>query len=110
MPGSDVFTGTLELLILRALSGGAMHGYAINRWIRERSGDVLRIEEGALYPALHRLEKKKLVAAKWGSSELGRQAKFYRLTVRGRRVLGLEQARWREYARGVESVLGHQES
>jgi transcriptional regulator len=110
MPGSDVYTGTLELLILRAVSAGAMHGYGIGRWIRENSGELLRIEEGALYPALHRLEKKKLLSARWGESELGRQAKFYRLTARGRNALAAESARWREYARAVESVLGVQEA
>ena len=106
MAGSDVYTGTLELLILRALRTGAQHGYAIGRWLRETSGEALRVEEGALYPALHRLERKGWVAARWGASELGRQAKFYRLTVRGRKALLAEQARWRAHARAVESVLG----
>jgi transcriptional regulator len=110
MPGSDVYTGTLDLLILRALRSGARHGYAIGRWIRECSGETLRIEEGALYPALHRLEKKKLLAARWGETELGRQAKFYRLTPRGRRSLEAELTRWREYARAVESVIRGQEA
>jgi len=110
MPGSDVYTGTLNLLILRALRPGALHGYAIGRWIRESSGESLRIEEGALYPALHRLEKKKLLASRWGATELGRQAKFYRLTPRGRSALEAESARWREYARAVESVLRNQEA
>jgi transcriptional regulator len=106
MPGSDVYTGTLDLLILRALTAGPLHGYAIGRWLRDTSGAALKVEEGALYPALHRLEKKRLVAARWGETELNRQAKFYRLTARGRKALQVEEARWRAYARAVESVLG----
>jgi transcriptional regulator len=109
MAGSDVFTGTLDLLILRTLRQGAMHGYGIGRWIREASGPALSVEEGALYPALHRLEKRKLVESKWGQTELKRQAKFYRLTAAGRRALEAESNRWREYARAVESVLAAEE-
>jgi transcriptional regulator len=105
MAGSDVYTGTLELLALRALLAGPLHGYGVGRWIRETSGDVLRIEEGALYPALHRLEKKGHVSAQWGETELGRQAKFYRLTARGRRVLSREEERWREHVGAVAAVL-----
>lgn len=105
MAGSDVYTGTLALLVLRALREGPLHGYAIGRWIRESSGDVLQIEEGALYPALHRLEKEGQLAAEWGRTELGRRARFYRLTARGRRVLGAEEKRWREHAAAVTAVL-----
>jgi PadR family transcriptional regulator len=103
--GSDVYTGTLDMVILRALRGGPLHGYGVGRWIRETSGEVLRIEEGALYPAMHRLEKKKLIAAKWGETDLGRPAKFYRLTATGRRMLSREEARWREHAAAVEALL-----
>lgn len=105
MAGSDVYTGTLELLVLRALREEPLHGYGIGRWIRETSGDVLQIEEGALYPALHRLEKKGHLSARWGQTELGRQAKFYRLTTRGRRVLKQEEGRWREHAAAVTAIL-----
>jgi len=105
MAGSDMYTGTLDLLVLRALRDGPLHGYGVGRWIREMSGEVLRIEEGALYPALHRLEKRKELSARWGETELGRQAKFYRLTVRGRRVLEEEERRWRVHAAAVEAVL-----
>jgi len=105
MPGSDVFTGTLDMLILRALQWGPQHGYAVGRWIRESSGEVLRVEEGALYPALHRLEKRRLVSARWGETELNRQARFYRLTASGRKQLQTEEQRWREHARAVEAVL-----
>jgi transcriptional regulator len=103
--GSDVFTGTLDLLILRALQNGTHHGYAIGRWLREMSSEVLRIEEGALYPALHRLEKRGWVSAQWGETELRRQARFYRMTAKGRAALKKEQARWRAHVSAVESVL-----
>ena len=105
MAGSDVFTGTLDLLILRTLERGPLHGYAIGRSIREASGPALAVEEGALYPALHRLEKRRLIGSKWGQTELKRQAKFYRLTASGRKALERESLRWREYVRAVESVL-----
>lgn len=102
---SDVFTGTLDLLILRTLRGGPLHGYAIGRWIRETSDSVLQVEEGALYPALHRLEKKGFVEAEWGQTELNRPGRFYALTSAGERRLAEDTARWREHARAVESVL-----
>lgn len=105
MAGSDVYTGTLELLILRTLRWGPRHGYAIGRFIRETSADVLSVEEGALYPALHRLEKKGMIEAEWGQTELNRQGKFYSLTEAGRTALKTEQERWRAYARAVEAVL-----
>jgi len=106
MGGSDVFTGTLDLVVLRAMRGGPLHGYAIGRWIRDTSADVLKIEEGALYPALHRLEKKKHLSSKWGETELGRPAKFYRLTPLGRKILAREEDRWRRHAAAVAAVLG----
>ncbi|MCI0435174.1 MAG: PadR family transcriptional regulator [Gemmatimonadetes bacterium] len=105
MAGSDVFTGTLDLLVLRALADGWMHGYAIGRWLRETSAEGLRIEEGALYPALHRLEKRGWIEAEWGETELRRQARFYRLTTGGRRALRSELARWQAHVTAVESVL-----
>jgi PadR family transcriptional regulator len=104
--GSDVYTGTLDMLILRALHEGPLHGYGVGRWIRETSGDVLRVEEGALYPALHRLEKRKQVSAKWGETGLGRPAKFYRLTAAGKRMLAREEERWRRHSAAVETLLG----
>ena len=105
MPGSDLFTGTLDLLILRALRWGPQHGYAIGRWIRETSESLLAIEEGALYPALHRLERRGAISSDWGQTELNRQAKFYRLTPAGRAALKAEMVRWRDYARAVSLVL-----
>ena len=83
MAGSDLFTGSLDLLILKAISWGPMHGYAVGAWIRQWTTDVLPVQEGALYPALHRLEGKGLLEEKWGTSETGREAKFYRLTPAG---------------------------
>jgi transcriptional regulator len=105
MPGSDLFTGTLELLILKALTWGARHGYAIGRWIRETTGDALVIQEGALYPALHRLERRELIAEEWRVTETGRQAKFYTLTAAGRSHLRTESTRWSRYARAVDRAL-----
>lgn len=105
MAGSNVFTGTLDLLILRTLRSGPLHGYAIGRWIRETSAGALQVEEGALYPALHRLEKQGFVKAEWGETELGRPGRFYRLTSAGTKRLKAESARWREHARAVEAIL-----
>src|SRR5215813_10303670 len=83
----DLVQGTLDMLVLKALAGGARHGYAVAEWIHETSEDVLRVEEGALYPALHRLELKGLLKAEWGTSENNRRAKYYALTAAGRREL-----------------------
>jgi PadR family transcriptional regulator PadR len=105
MAGSDLFTGTLDLLILRALTWGPNHGYAIGRWIRETTEDVLVIQEGALYPALHRLERRRLVAEEWRLTETGRQAKFYTLSASGRAHLRAESSRWSRYARAVDRAL-----
>ena len=105
MAGSNLYTGTLDLLVLKALKWGPLHGYAIGRWIRETGGGTLQVEEGALYPALHRLKKAGLLAADWGQTETGRQAKFYELTARGRKQLDAETARWSEHVQAVEAVL-----
>jgi transcriptional regulator len=106
MAGSNLFTGTLDLLILNALQGGPLHGYAVGRWIRETGGGPLQVEEGALYPALHRLQKAGLLDADWGQTETGRQAKFYELTAAGRKHLAAETERWNEHVGAVEAVLG----
>lgn len=108
MAGSDLFTGTLDLLILRAVQHGPQHGYAIGRWIRDRSEGVLDVEEGALYPALHRLEGKHLLDAKWAKSETGRRAKFYRLAPKGVRALADESTRWRSFSDAVSAVLSQE--
>ena len=110
MSGSDIFTGTLDLLILRTVESGPKHGYAVGRWIRERSSGVLDVEEGALYPALHRLEKRGLLESQWGQTETGRRAKFYRLSARGRARLEEEASRWSAYSNAVEAVLRRAES
>lgn len=106
MGGSNLFTGTLDLLILRTLAGGTLHGYAIGKHIRDTSEGVLDVEEGALYPALHRLERKKLLKSEWGRTETGRRAKFYRLTPLGQEELDAEARRWTEHADAVRAVLG----
>lgn len=105
MAGSNLYSGTLDLLVLRAVSWGPLHGYAIGSWIRRTSEEILKIEEGALYPALHRLEKGGWLDSEWGLTDTGRQAKFYRLTSAGRRQLRAETARWTEHATAVKSVL-----
>jgi PadR family transcriptional regulator, regulatory protein PadR len=105
MAGSDLFTGTLDLLILKALSWGPRHGYAIGRWIRETTSDALVVQEGALYPALHRLERKGLLSEDWRESETGRQAKFYQLTALGRSRLRVERKRWEQFSGAVARAL-----
>lgn len=101
----DLLKGTLDILILKTLQRGKMHGYAISRWIRDTTDDVLTVEEGALYPALRRLEKKELVTAAWGKTDTGREAKFYRLTVSGRRQLERHLADWGRYVEAMSRVL-----
>ena len=101
----DLLQGNLDLLILRTLAQGSMHGYTVARSIKERSNNVLLVEEGALYPALHRLERKRFVESEWGVSENNRKAKFYRLTDRGRAQLKVALAEWDRYTRAVAGVL-----
>ena len=105
MAGSDLFTGSLDLLILKTVSWGPLHGYAIGRWIRTTTDDALAIGEGALYIALHRLERNGLLDEDWGLTDTGREAKFYRLTPAGRRHLKEQTTRWREYSRVMTVVL-----
>jgi PadR family transcriptional regulator, regulatory protein PadR len=102
----DLLQGTLDVMILKALQWGPRHGYAVSRWIKRTTDDVLTVEEGALYPALHRLQRKGLVESEWGVSENNRRAKFYDLTPKGRRALADETRSWATYARAVERVLG----
>ena len=107
MPDStvEVLRGTLDLLILKAVSWGPSHGYAVARWIEQATDDILRIEEGSLYPALHRLENRGWIAAEWGASENNRRAKFYTLTAKGRAQLRAETATWTRYANAVFAAL-----
>lgn len=97
--------GALDALILKVLSRGPSHGYAVARFIEEATGDALLVEEGSLYPALYRLERRGWVEAEWGTSELGRRAKLYRLTPVGRTRLEEEVATWRQFSTGVSKVL-----
>ena len=102
----EFLRGTLDVLILKALVWGPLHGYAVTNFIRRQSDDALLVEEGTLYPALWRLEDKGLLAAEWGLSENNRKAKFYRLTAAGRRQLRQEVKIWEAYAAAVAKVLG----
>jgi len=97
--------GALDALILRTLAHGPRHGYAIARFIEETTGDEVVVEEGSLYPALYRMERKGWLEAEWGTSELGRRAKIYRITRAGRAQLAAETETWRRFAAGVSKVL-----
>ena len=101
---SDLFVGTLDILVLKAVSWGPRHGYAIGRWIRETTRDALTVQEGALYPALHRLEKRGLLAEEWRVTDTGREAKFYSLTPAGRAELGAEVDRWNRFSQAVTTA------
>ena len=101
----DVLQGTLDLLVLRTLQSGAMHGWAISERIQQASQDVLRVNQGSLYPALHRLEHQGWIAAEWSVSELGRRARFYRLTAAGRKQLQRETETWVRYTAAIGRVL-----
>ena len=103
---SELLQGTVDVLILRTLAWGPMHGYAISRWIRERSGDRLAIEGAALYQALHRLRHQGLITSEWGTSENNRRARFYRLNTAGEVRLRAQAASWRSYSAAVTRVLG----
>ncbi len=102
---SDVLQGTLDLLILKALSLEAMHGWGVAQRIQQISRDVLQVNQGSLYPALHRLEHRGWIVAEWGTSENNRRAKYYRLTETGRAQLGAEEAMWRRFSGAVNLIL-----
>ena len=104
-PSVEILRGTLDLLILKSVSWGPTHGYAVARWIEQATDDVLRIEEGSLYPALHRLERKGLLQAEWRDTETGREAKFYQLTAAGRKQLDLETSNWQRVAGAVGLIM-----
>ena len=101
----DLLQGTLDVLVLRTLMWGEMHGYAVSRWIRQRTDGVIEIEDAPLYKALHRLERAGCVEASWGVSENNRRARFYKLTPTGRRKLHEQESVWRRYAEAVFKVL-----
>jgi PadR family transcriptional regulator PadR len=109
MAGSNLFTGTLDLLMLQTLKWGPRHGYGIGKWLSERTGGEVDLEEGALYSSLHRLEKKGLIQGSWGETGTGRRARFYALTRKGWKALQKETARWEVHADAVYSVLRHEE-
>jgi len=104
--GDRILQGTLDLLVLKSLShNGVMHGYAIARFIQQVSRDALRVEEGSLYPALYRLELEDLIVSEWGHAASGRRAKYYRLSLRGRKHLAAEESRWRRMVEAIGLVL-----
>src|SRR5262245_20208572 len=104
-PSPELLHGTLDALILKTLLAGRRHGYGIARAIEQATESVVDVEEGSLYPALYRMERKGWVEAEWGTSELGRRAKFYRLTSRGRRQLTAQAADWARFAAAISRVL-----
>ena len=106
MAGSDLFTGTLDILILKAVSWGPRHGYAIGRWIRETTAEDVIVQEGALYPALHRLERKGWLEEEWGLTDTGREAKYYTITSAGRTHLRNESKRWARFSSAITRALG----
>lgn len=103
-PG-EMLPGTLDMLVLKTLSRGPLHGFAIAEFIERTSEDVLRVEEGALYPALHRLEVRGLLASAWGASDNNRRAKFYRLTAEGRKRLLQEASHWARMTSGIARIM-----
>jgi PadR family transcriptional regulator, regulatory protein PadR len=102
----ELLQGTLDLLVLKTLAWGPTHGYGVARWIQQITDDVLTVEEGSLYPALHRLEKRGLVKSSWGLSENKRRAKYYEITRTGRETLSRETLSWSVYSAAVDKVLG----
>ena len=102
---SDLLQGTLDMLVLKVVALGPIHGYGIAQRIRQVSKDVLQVQQGSLYPALHRLEKRGWLQADWGESDNGRQAKFYRLSARGRKQLVAEESNWQRLAQAVALIL-----
>ncbi|HEX9966506.1 MAG TPA: PadR family transcriptional regulator [Solirubrobacterales bacterium] len=104
-PRTTFLQGTLDMLILKTLSWGARHGYAIARWLEETTNDALQIEEGSLYPALYRMERKGWIEAEWGVSELGKRIKLYSLTPLGRKQLRIEASQWAQFVDAVAAVM-----
>lgn len=102
---TELLHGTLDIMILKTLSWGRMHGYGIGRWIEGQGGEALRIEEGSLYPALYRLERKGWIDSEWGLSDKNRRAKYYRLTPKGRQALKANASTWADFAQAVGRVM-----
>jgi transcriptional regulator len=101
----DLVQGTLDMLVLKSLARGSMHGYAVAEWIAQTSHEILRVEEGALYPALHRLELRGLLKSEWGASENNRRAKYYSLTPAGRKQLVAESEHWSRMVEAIARVM-----
>jgi transcriptional regulator len=101
----DLPQGTFDMLVLKALSLGPMHGFGIGQRIQQLADDMLRVEEGTLYPALYRIEQAGWIASKWGTSENNRRARFYRLTAAGRKQLGLEESRWEHVVLAISKIM-----
>jgi PadR family transcriptional regulator, regulatory protein PadR len=106
LQNADLLQGTLDMLILKVVALGPLHGYGISQRIRQMSNEVLNVQQGSLYPALHRLEKRGWLVAQWGESENGREAKFYRLSGEGHRQLSKEEATWERMAEAIRLILG----
>jgi PadR family transcriptional regulator, regulatory protein PadR len=106
LTSNEMLKGTLDMMILRTLLVGDSHGHTIAKVIERNSEDVLQVEQGSLYPALHRLENREWVTSYWGTSENNRKAKFYRLTAKGRKRLSVETSRWQQMARAIGLVMG----
>ena len=102
---NELLHGTLETLILKTVAAAPRHGYAIARWLEERTADVLQVEDGSLYPALYRMEQRGWLQADWGMSELGRKAKFYEITRAGRKRLAASTAEWQRFSAAISKVL-----
>ena len=109
MAGSNLFRGTLDLLILQTLKWDPLHGYGIARWVKDATDGTLELEEGVLYPALRRLEARGWIRGEWGENDTGRRARFYSLTKKGWKALQTETARWEEHAGAVASILRRSE-
>lgn len=112
MSGTDLelIRGTFDLILLKTLSWGPMHGLGVFRWIEQQTNGQLQVEEGALYPALHRLEQRGALRAEWGITENNRRAKYYRLTPAGRRQLAAEVSRWSRYTEAVDMILSAEDA
>ncbi len=103
--GIDLLQGTLDLIVLKTLSWGPMHGFGIARWVQQTTGDVLQVEEGSLYPALYRMENRGWIKADWALTENGRRAKYYKLTAAGRKQLASELAAWAQMQRAIGRIV-----
>jgi transcriptional regulator len=102
---TDVLRGTLDLMVLKALAGGPMHGYGVVRWIRRTTDEALLVDDGALYPALHRLRKRGWITADWGTSENNRRARYYALTEKGRQQLASEVKAWTRFSSALWKIV-----